>query len=83
MSTKPKVDAVDGYNSHFIKTTPPAAAKFGQGAMTRQQIEEATNARREHSRALGEAGARFNGDKMADKRNTARRNRNTSWPPAY
>lgn len=43
---------VSEYNSHGVKTEPPAAAKFNQGATTIPQIEQAANARREHSQQL-------------------------------
>jgi hypothetical protein len=43
---------ISDYNSHPTKTTPPAAAKFGVGPQNIQQVREAADARREHSRQL-------------------------------
>jgi hypothetical protein len=50
---------IDGYQSGGTKTMPPSAAKFGVGATTLEQIKQATDARREHSRQLSEAGKEF------------------------
>lgn len=44
---------ISDYNSHGTKTPPPDAAKFNRGAQTIEQINQATDARREHSRQLG------------------------------
>jgi transposase-like protein len=73
--TTPKIDGVDGYNSQTVKTNPPGAAKFGVGARTIEQIKQATDARREHSRQLGEAGARFRSDNVSRERGLERRER--------
>ncbi len=43
---------ISDYNSHGVHTVPPAAAKFGIGATTVEQIQQATDARREHSAQL-------------------------------
>jgi hypothetical protein len=48
--------AVDGYNSYTPKTVPPSAAKFNKGATSIEEIRRATEARREHSRALSDPG---------------------------
>jgi hypothetical protein len=47
---------VDGYNSQAAPVTPPAAAKFGVGARSIEQIKEATERRREHSHMLSDPG---------------------------
>jgi hypothetical protein len=44
----------DGYNSQAAPVTPPAAAKFGVGARSLEQIKEATERRREHSHKLSD-----------------------------
>ena len=50
---------IDGYQSGGVKTNPPAAAKFNVGATNVEQVREATEARRQHSRQLSEAGKPF------------------------
>jgi hypothetical protein len=35
------VPKIDGYNSHGVKTRPPAAAKFGVGASSLPEINDA------------------------------------------
>ena len=56
-NTKP---LIGGYNTNGgTRTAPPAAARFNGGAQHRAEIEHAAEARREQSRKLGEAGARF------------------------
>jgi hypothetical protein len=45
---------IDGYNSHGVKTRPPAAAKFGVGASSLPEIADACDQRRAHSNALSD-----------------------------
>jgi hypothetical protein len=47
--SEPKIESVAGYQ----KGQEPAAAAFGKGAVDRAGIERAAEARREHSRELG------------------------------
>ena len=49
---------IDGYDSAAAPVKPPAAAIFDRGTSTREGVAEAQNARREHSRRLGEGKAR-------------------------
>ena len=44
--------AIDVYTSHGTKTRPPAAAKFGDGATSLPEIQDATEQQRAHSAAL-------------------------------
>jgi hypothetical protein len=50
-SSNPPIE-VDSYNSQGTKTRPPAAAKFGVGATSLPEIQDATDQRRAHSAAL-------------------------------
>jgi hypothetical protein len=52
---------VDGYNSHGVKTRPPAASRAGVGATNITEIRDATEQRRKHAEAIAEAGAKFRG----------------------
>jgi hypothetical protein len=45
---------IDGYNSHGVKTRPPAAAKFGVGASSLPEINDALDQRRAHNEALSD-----------------------------
>jgi hypothetical protein len=54
-AAKPPI-AVDGYNSQGVKTRPPAAAKFGVGATSLPEIQDATDQRRAHSESLSDPG---------------------------
>jgi hypothetical protein len=50
------VPKIDGYNSHGVKTRPPAAAQFGVGATSLPEIQDACDQRRAHSDALSDPG---------------------------
>jgi hypothetical protein len=47
---------VGGYCDRGTKTPAPAAARFNDGAKSREQIRQATEARRAHSAALSNPG---------------------------
>jgi hypothetical protein len=45
---------ISDYNSHGVKTRPPAAAKFGVGASSLPEINDALDQRRAHNEALSD-----------------------------
>jgi hypothetical protein len=47
---------IDSYDSHGVKTRPPAAAKFGVGATSLPEINDALDQRRAHNSALSDPG---------------------------
>jgi hypothetical protein len=47
---------VDGYNLQAAPVTPPTAAKFNQDARDLTELQQAADARREHSRHLSDLG---------------------------
>jgi hypothetical protein len=54
-AAKPPI-AVDSYTSQGVKTRPPAAAKFGVGATSLPEINDALDQRRAHNEALSDPG---------------------------